>query len=112
MAFTLVGADHFPSAAYAPIDAEHGVDAIHVAKEGLGPSDGFTSYKAFVGDPPRMRWGDYGAAVVDGNRIWIASECIGRTCTLAEYVTAPFGACGATRTALANWCTRIGRLRP
>ena len=112
MAFTLVGADHFPSAAYAPIDARRGVGAIHVAREGLGPSDGFTSYKAFVGDPPRTRWGDYGAAVVDGGTVWIASEYIGQTCTLAQFAAAPFGTCGGTRTALGNWYTRISQLRP
>jgi hypothetical protein len=112
MAFTLVGADHFPSAGYAPIDAARGVGAVHVAQEGLGPSDGFTSYKALVGDPPRTRWGDYGAAAVEGTSIWLASEYIGQTCTLAQYVANPFGSCGATRTALANWYTRISRLQP
>ena len=54
---------------------------------GLGPDDGFTSYKAFVGDPPRTRWGDYGAAVTDGSSIWIASEYIAQTCTLTQYLT-------------------------
>ncbi len=110
MAFTLVGANHYPSAGYASIDAVYGVGDIHVAAEGLGPSDGFTSYKAFVGDPPRTRWGDYGAAAMDGNTIWIASEYIGQTCTLAEYEASPFGSCGGTRTALGNWATRISQL--
>ncbi len=110
MAFTLVGADHFPSAAYASLDAVYGVGDIHVAAEGLGPSDGFTSYKAFVGDPPRTRWGDYGAAAMDGNTIWIASEYIGQTCTLAQYESSPFGSCSDTRTALGNWATRISQL--
>ena len=66
IAFTVVGGDYFPSAGYASIDAGGNVGAIHVAASGLGPADGFTSYKAFVGDPPRTRWGDYGAAVTDG----------------------------------------------
>src|SRR5256885_4932165 len=61
MAFTIVGTDYYPSAGYAGIDAKVGVGDIHVAAAGLGPDDGFTSYKAFVGDPPRTRWGDYGA---------------------------------------------------
>jgi hypothetical protein len=112
MAFTLVGANDFPSAAYASINAQNGVGAIHVAKAGLGPDDGFTSYVAFVGNPPRTRWGDYGAAVADGANIWIASEYIGQTCTLAEYVTAPVGSCGGTRTALGNWDTRISLVSP
>ena len=72
MAFTVVGADHFPSPGYAAIDAKVGIGAIHIVAEGAGPSDGFTSYAAFVGSPPRTRWGDYGAAAVVGNTIWVA----------------------------------------
>ena len=82
IAFTVLGEDYYPSAGYATIDAAGTVGPIHVAAAGLGPDDGFTSYKAFVGDPPRTRWGDYGAAVTDGNTIWIASEYIAQTCTL------------------------------
>jgi hypothetical protein len=111
MAFTVVGADHKPSAGYAPINAGGNVGAIHVAAEGLGPADGFSGYKAF-GDPPRPRWGDYGAAVPDGSSIWIASEYIGQTCTFDEWLTPPIGSCGGTRTSLANWYTRISRLTP
>jgi hypothetical protein len=112
IAFTVVGGDHYPSAGYAPIDASGSVGAIHVAAEGLGPTDGFTSYKAFVGDPPRTRWGDYGAAVTDGTSIWIASEYIAQTCTLAQYLTGAIGSCGGTRTSLGNWATRISELAP
>jgi hypothetical protein len=116
MAFTLVGADNYPSAAYAPIDALAGVGAVHVIAAGKGPSDGFTSYKAFVGDPPRTRWGDYGAAAMDGDSVWLASEYIGQTCTLAQYVTntaaSPLFSCGRTRASLGNWYTRISQLKP
>src|SRR5207244_2957989 len=80
--------------------------------EGLGVSDGFTSYKFYVGNPPRTRWGDYGAAVLDGSSIWIASESIEQTCTLATYESAPFGSCGGTRSSLANWATRISKVEP
>jgi hypothetical protein len=110
--FTLVGADHYPSAAFAGLDASAGAGPVHVAQEGLGPSDGFSSYKAFVGNPPRTRWGDYGATAVDGNNIWIASEYIAQTCTLTEWLTPPIGGCGNTRTSLANWGTRISLVRP
>jgi hypothetical protein len=110
MAFTLVGADHYPSAAYASLDDKVGAGDIHVAAAGLGPDDGFTSYVAYIGSPPRTRWGDYGAAVPDGNTMWIASEYIGQTCTLAQYTSAPFGSCGGTRTSLGNWDTRITEL--
>lgn len=115
MAFTVVGADHYPSAGYASIDAQVGVGDIHIAAEGAGPSDGFTSYVSFVGGPPpRTRWGDYGAAVADGNNtIWIASEYIGPAngtpCTLSQYVSSGFS-CGGTRTSLGNWSTRISQL--
>jgi hypothetical protein len=112
MAFTLVGKDYYPSAAYARVGLRHGTGVVHVAARGRGPSDGFTGYKAFVGDPPRPRWGDYGAAVTDGRRIWISSEYIAQTCTLAQYVSDPFGSCGGTRTSLANWATRVSSLRP
>jgi hypothetical protein len=112
IAFTLVGADHYPSAAYASLDAKAGAGAVNIAAAGLGPSDGFTSYKAFVGDPPRTRWGDYGAAVADGTSIWIASEYVNQTCTLAQWFAAPVGSCGGTRTALGNWGTRFSELKP
>jgi len=61
---------------------------------------------------PMARWGDYGAAVVDGTTIWLASEYIAQTCTLAQYLSDPFGACGGTRTSLANWATRISAVNP
>ena len=112
MAFTVVGADYYPSAGYAAIDGQVGVGDIHIAAAGLGPDDGFTSYKAFVGNPPRTRWGDYGAAAMDGNSIWVASEYIAQTCTLAQYRSASFGSCGGTRAALGNWATRISLLTP
>jgi hypothetical protein len=113
MAFTVTGETHYPSAGYVTIDSRGNVGPIHIVAEGLGPSDGFTSYKAFVGDPPRTRWGDYGAAVTDGSSIWIASEYIAQTCTLQTWLfEGPIGSCGGTRTALANWATRVTKLNP
>jgi hypothetical protein len=55
IAFMVVGADYDPSAGYAAIDVQAGVGDIHVIAEELGPADGFTSYQAFVGNPPRTR---------------------------------------------------------
>ena len=114
IAFTVLGENYFPSAGYVRIDENGSVGPIHVAAAGLGPHDGFTAYKAFVGDPPRTRWGDYGAAVTDGATIWLASEYIGQTCTLAQYFPSPtlanFGSCGGTRTSLGNWYTRLTKL--
>jgi hypothetical protein len=107
MAFTLMGDDHYPSAAYTSIDAKIGAGDIHVIAEGAGPQDGFTGYKPLV-TTIRPRWGDYGAAAVDGDTIWIASEYIAQTCTYAAYFVDP--TCGGTRGALGNWSTRITQL--
>jgi len=72
---------------------------------GLGPDDDFSGYRGFLYNRPR--WGDYGAASVVGTHVWIASEYIAQTCTLAQYEAAPFGTCSGTRTALANWSTHV-----
>lgn len=111
MAFTLVGREFYPTAAFASIDAG-GVGAVQLAAEGVGPADGFSGYAVFnAPNPARPRWGDYGAAAVDGNNVWVASEYIAQTCTLATYL-ATGGSCGATRTALANWATRLSEVTP
>jgi hypothetical protein len=92
-------------------NAKDAVGAVRIAGQGLGPHDGFTGYKTFVGDPPRTRWGDYGAAWIDGSDIWIASEYIAQTCDLTTYINT-LGSCGATRTSLGNWGTRVSRVTP
>jgi hypothetical protein len=112
IAFTVVGNDHYASAGYAGIDASNGAGEVHIAAEGVGLDDGFTSYKAQVGDPPRTRWGDYGAAAVDGKSIWIASEYIAQSCTLTQWLVTPIGTCGGTRGALGNWSTHISKITP
>lgn len=113
MAFTVMGKDYYPSAGYARINQRGQVGPIHIAARGLGPDDGFTGYPVFGSGS--TRWGDYGAAAVDGRSIWLASEYIGQRCTLAEYFPNPdltdFGSCNNTRTSLANWYTRITKLR-
>jgi hypothetical protein len=113
LAFTLVGDDNFPSAGYVGIDAKIGAGDLHVAAAGVGPQDGFTGYLPLVA-ARRPRWGDYGAAATDGNSIWISSEYIAQTCTLAEYRTtgSSFGTCGGTRAPLGNWATRISKVTP
>jgi hypothetical protein len=105
IAFTVLGADHFPSAGYASLDAKVGAGDVHIAAEGAAPQDGFTGYFPEV-NPVRPRWGDYGAAAVDGNTIWFASEYIANSCSLATYVATNF-TCGNTRGSLGNWATRI-----
>jgi hypothetical protein len=130
MAFTDTGDTTYPSAAYAPIDASLGVGAWNDAPGGLGAAadDGFSGYKQQrFPNPIRSRWGDYGAAAVDGNSVWIASEYIAHTCNYTDW-GGPFfaggtgdnllGTCGGAshgpgpRTALANWSTRISKLTP
>jgi hypothetical protein len=117
IAFTLVGADHHPSAGYVSLDAKVGAGDIHVVSEGAGPQDGFTGYFPLV-NPIRPRWGDYGGAVADGNTIWLASEAIAQTCSFDAYTVGTsallpngLGTCGGTRSALGNWSTRISKLR-
>ena len=107
--FTAVGPNTFPSAAFAGIDAQRGAGDVQIAAAGLGPQDGFTEYPQVGGDRPR--WGDYGAAAVDGNSIWLASQYIGQTCTFQEFVATNF-TCGNTRTILANWGTRVSKVTP
>lgn len=130
MAFTDTGDSTYPSAAYAPIDAKVGVGAWNDVPGGVGAAadDGFSGYKQQnFPNPIRSRWGDYGAAAVDGNSIWIASEYIASACDYTDW-GGPFftggagdnllGTCaGAShgpgaRTALANWSTRISELTP
>ncbi len=129
MAFTATGDAIFPSAAYAPIDAVHGVGAWGVVPGGGGQAadDGFTSYAALVGSPPRTRWGDYGAAAVDGNAVWLASEYVASNCTYTDWGGPYFaggsgdnllGTCAGAghgpgqRTALGNWSTFISKFIP
>jgi hypothetical protein len=130
MAFTDTGDATYPSAAYAPIDAVAGVGAWNDVPGGLGAAadDGFSGYKQQnAPNPIRSRWGDYGAAAVDGNSVWIASEYIAHTCGYTDW-GGPFftggtgdnllGTCGGAshgpgpRTALANWSTRISKMTP
>ena len=111
IAFSLLGPNDYPSAAYAPFNAKRGTDAIHVAAAGVGPDDGFTAYPSAFNSGTRTRWGDYGAAVVDGSNIWMASEYIGQTCSLAQWLAPPLGTCGLTRAGSANWATRITELK-
>jgi hypothetical protein len=129
MAFTATGDSLNPSAAFASIDATSGVGAWDVVTggQGLAQDDGFTSYKSQVGNPPRTRGGDYGAAAVDGNSIWIGSEYIAHACDYTTWGGRFFGAttgdnklgtcasapgAAGTRAALGNWSTRISQLVP
>lgn len=129
MAFTATGDNLNPSAGYAPIDAIVGVGPWSIVPGGQGAAvdDGFTSYKSQVGNPPRTRWGDYGAAAADGNSVWIASEYIAGACDYTTWGGPYFtggsgdnllGTCGGSnhgpgpRAALGNWSTYISQFTP
>jgi hypothetical protein len=113
MAITLAGASYYPSAAYMMVGAAGPIGSVVVAKGGAGPDDEFCGYLFFncggTATPSiRPRWGDYGAAVVDGTSVWIASEFINQTCTIDQFMV-DF-TCGGTRGLFANWATRITRV--
>jgi hypothetical protein len=91
VAFTLVGPDYYPSAAYTSLDNS---GPVRIAANGQLPDDGFTGYEALVGPTPGGRWGDYSAAVVDGGSIWMATEFIPNV----------------PRTFFANWGTFVYRV--
>lgn len=93
MSFTLSGPAYFPSAAYTLIDAANGAGIVHIAGAGQLPEDGFSGYPQF-GGAGVARWGDYSAAVADGNNIWFADEFIPNL----------------PRTQLANWGTFVSRV--
>lgn len=133
MAFTATGGasnSTNPSAAYAALDAIYGLTAWNIVPGGEGArvDDGFSGYKQLrfpLGIRPR--WGDYGAAAVDGNSVWLASEFIQASCDYTAW-GGPFfvggtgdnllGTCGGAshgpgqRTALANWSTFISKYTP
>ncbi|HEY2542968.1 MAG TPA: hypothetical protein VGH92_07920 [Gaiellaceae bacterium] len=127
IAFTATGDSQYPSSGYASLDALTGAGAVQIAGSGAADDDGFTSYKAQVGSPPRTRWGDYSATAVDGNSIWIASEYISAACNYTTW-GGPFftggsgdnllGTCAGTshghgeRTSIGNWSTRVSQLKP
>ncbi len=96
IAFTLVGPDYYPSAAFVPFDTFSTAPSIQVAAFGMSPEDGFTGYSV-PWLPGLARWGDYSAAAAgsDGS-IWMVTEYIPN----------------APRTELANWGTYVTRYVP
>jgi hypothetical protein len=97
MAFSLVGPDFHPSAAYAVISLDSGAGDIHIAGAGALPDDGFTGYDEITPSVGSARWGDYSAAVADVNgNIWMAGEYIPN----------------AKRTLFANWGTFVSEVTP
>jgi len=116
MTFTVARPDRFPSAGYVMLDSAGNAGAVHISGAGVGPEDGFTGYYPFgTGNSQYTgriaRRGDYGAAVADehGN-VWLASEYINQTCSLAQFESDT--TCGGTRTILANRATYVTEVTP
>ncbi len=95
IAFSIVGLDFFPSAAFAKVDAVNGAGPIVISGPGALPDDGFTGYAPF--GFRSARWGDYSAAVADeSGAIWMGNELTPN----------------APRTLFANWGTFITKVNP
>jgi hypothetical protein len=110
MGFTRVGETLHPSIGYASIDDVGGVGPVHMIRAGQSTQDGFTEYPPIGGNRPR--WGDYGAAAVDGNNVYLTGQYIEQPpCTLAQFISTNF-TCFGYRSSLANWSTRVTKLTP
>ena len=72
--FTLSGRPYYPSAAFSFVTPSH-ADAVRVVAVGAAPQDDFSGYPQYGGTGD-ARWGDYSAAVADGNVLWLATEYI------------------------------------
>jgi hypothetical protein len=107
MTFSLSGASNFPSAGYLPLTTDVGDLMIHTAAVGMGPYDGLSGY---TGNGSAARWGDYSAAVADGDNLWMASEYVSGSCNDAQYALDT--TCGDVRATFSNWGTFVGRLTP
>ncbi len=81
----------YPSVAYCTLAANASPTAVRVAASGQAPDDSFSADENGV-----ARWGDYTAAVADGDAVWIAGEFI------------PPG----PRLRISNWGTLMGRVFP
>ncbi len=97
IAFSLIGPDHFPSAAYVNFHKQQGAQGpVYVAGAGVAPDTGFSGAGG-----GRQRWGDYSAGVDEAGNVWVA----------AEYIpVVSFGA--ASQGGLANWGTYVWRVTP
>lgn len=106
IALSLAGAGHHPSAAYAVVGTGGAPTTVQIAREGQSAYDDFSGYRAYAYNRPRF--GDYGAASVVGDRVWIASEYVESPgCSAATFQANRFTCGDQTRTALANWATRV-----
>lgn len=95
IAFSLIGPDYFPSAAYVNFHKQQGAQGpVYIAGAGTDPDIGFSGAAG-----GRQRWGDYSAGVDEAGNIWVAAEYIP-----VDVFPAP--------AQLANWGTYVWRVRP
>jgi len=111
IAFTLTGPSNYPSQAYAKIDEWRGAGPVQIALAGASPQDGFTEYQGYGSSSFRPRWGDYSAAVADGDTVYFANEMV-QYPNCSDAAWAVDSTCGGTRTFYANWGTGISSIRP
>ena len=95
IAFSLSGPPYFPSAAFARVNPSQGGN-VHIVAAGGAPQDDFSGYPQFDGNGA-ARWGDYSAAVADGDSIWLATEYVPGNIDSTAFFT--------------NWGTFIYRVR-
>jgi len=113
LGLTLVGDDHFPSAAYTGWRTPGGPTRVSVVRNGRAPADGFCEYSFFncagtTTPTSRPRWGDYAAAAFDGDSIYLATEDIASSCSYSTFSADP--TCGGTRSYYGNFSTQLSRL--
>ena len=113
VAFTVVGADNYPSAGYAAIDAKVGTGDVHIAGAGLRPGRRVAHYKFFVGNPPRTRW------VTTAPPLLTATRSGSPASTSVKLHPGPIRDApirrlreDTRRVPLGNWGTRISKLTP
>ena len=91
IAFTVLGETNYPSAGYATIDANGSVGPIHLRLPVSDRPTGSPATRRSWGSSPDALGRDYGAAVTDGNSIWLASEYIAQTCTFQQWLSGAIG---------------------
>jgi hypothetical protein len=100
IAFEVSGQDYYPSAAYVRFSASKGTGRVRIAGAGAAPLDDWSGYLAF-GGAGVARYGDYSAALVDGDTLWMAAEYVPVSCTSLPC---------AGRDDFTNWGTFVSRI--
>ena len=100
MTFAISGGDYYPSAAYTRMSAKKGPGDVRIAAAGAAPLDDWDGYAPFAAAGP-VRFGDYSAALLDGETLWMASEVVPVSCA-----TLPCDGRGT----YTNWGTFVSRI--